>query len=332
MMDVTPVKRASIVTLRNANLSVRQIAKNLNLAKSTVGRILKRADDTGDCGTLRQGRCGRKRKTTPHDDKVIIRCSVNDPKKTSKDLQRDLASAGIIVDSSTIRRRLLEAGRIARKPGKKKLLTFAMKEKRLQWALDHKGWTTDEWRKVIFSDVTHFEVHGYRSSLEPLQDGHIQQAPKHPPKMFWGSFTAKGLGLLVIVEGTMNSDKYKAILATHLLPIVARDFPDGEGIFQQDLAPCHTSRKMLTFFEKSGLSILNWPGNSPDLNPIENLWAMTKCRVAEQDCSTVEKLIDTVIRTWYHDEELAKMCSTLVDSMPKRIAMLIKAKGSHISY
>ncbi|KAG1664878.1 Transposable element Tc3 transposase [Nymphon striatum] len=137
---------------------------------------------------------------------------------------------------------------------------------------------------------------------------------------------------LVSVEGMMNSDKYKAVLQTHLLPTMRRDFPDGDGIFQQDLAPCHTSCKMRTFFEESGLEVLDWPGNSPDINPIKNLWVIMKRRLQKEDCSTMTKLISAGIRAWYHDEELAKMCSNLVESMPNRVQMLVKAKGGHISY
>ncbi|KAG1653637.1 Transposable element Tc1 transposase [Nymphon striatum] len=109
-----------------------------------------------------------------------------------------------------------------------------------------------------------------------------------------------------------------------------RDFPDGDGIFQQEIAPCHTSRKMRTFFEESGLEVLDWPGNSPDINPIENLWVIMKRRLQKEDCSTMTKLISAGIRAWYHDEELAKMCSNLVESMPNRVQMLVKAKGGHI--
>ena len=338
-MDITPKKRASIVALRkHSALSIRQISEKMKIAKSTVGDILKRDEDTGEPSTLRRGKCGRKRKTTPHDDKVIIRNSVKDPKKSSTDLRRDFSSAGVNVSSSTVRRRLLEVGRFARKPQPKQLLTSVMKTKRLRWARKYVGWTTDYWRKVTFSDESHFEVHGYRSQVvrrnkgEPLRPGHIQQAPKYPPKkMFWGSFNAKGTGRLINVEGMMNSDKYKAVLQTHLLPTMQRDFPDGDGIFQQDLAPCHTSRKMRTFFEESGLTILEWPGNSPDMNPVENLWAIIKRRLQKEDCSTMQKMISAVIKVWYHDEELAEMCSNLVESMPKRVKMLVKAKGGHIS-
>ena len=114
--------------------------------------------------------------------------------------------------------------------------------------------------------------------------------------------------------------------------MLERDFADGDCIFQQDLAPCHTSKQMRRFFEEKDIIILDWPGNSPDLNPIENLWAIIKRRIEKTDCSTVQKLIFAIIRAWYHNDEVIKMCSTLLDSMPKRVKMLTKAKDGHISY
>ena len=70
---------------------------------------------------------------TTRDDKMILQNTFKDLRKTSKDLQRDLATAGVNVDSSTIRKRLLEAGRKAKSPCKKQLPTVAMKKKRLKW-------------------------------------------------------------------------------------------------------------------------------------------------------------------------------------------------------
>ena len=96
----------------------------------------------------------------------------------------------------------------------------------------------------------------------------------------------------------MNSDKYKATLQSHLLHVLKRDFADGDCIFQQDLAPCHTSKKMRTFFEEKDVTILDWPANSLDLNPIENLWAIIKRRIEKTDCSTIQKLISAIIKTW----------------------------------
>ena len=130
----------------------------------------------------------------------------------------------------------------------------------------------------------------------------------------------------------MNSDKYKDILANYLLPILSdSDFLAGR-VFQQDLSPCHTLKKMQTFFAQTGITLLDWPGNSPDLSPIKNLWAIIKRKLSKYNCSTKTSLIAAIIRIGYHDEELKKMCCNLVHSMSKRVAMTIKSKGGHIKY
>lgn len=339
-MDITPRKRAKIVALsENTDMSIRKIAEAVGVGKSSVSRLIKLQDDTGGVETSRKGRCGAKRKTTARDDALIRRISVLDPKKTSSDIKRDILSHGVDVDASTVRRRLLECGRRARRPVKKQLLTPLMMKKRLSWAKKYKDWTVEQWSKVFFSDETHFEVHGHRSKFvrrspgEPLRPGHIQQAPKHPPKvMFWGCFTAFGPETLHPIDGMMNSTKYIDVLKRFLIPMARRRFPDGDVQFQQDLAPCHNSKLTKTFFINEKLTVMDWPGNSPDLNPIENLWGILKARICNLNCTTKIKMIESVIRLWFHDPEVKDMCKKLVHSMCKRVKDVIKAKGGHISY
>ena len=69
----------------------------------------------------------------------------------------------------------------------------------------------------------------------------------------------------------MNLDKYKDILANYLLPILSNSDSQARRVFQQDLLPYHISKKMQTFFVQTSITLLDWPGNSPDLNPIKNL-------------------------------------------------------------
>jgi len=136
-----------------------------------------------------------------------FRIYVKAPWKTSREFHSDQAVSGVITYPSTVRKRLLNAGRIARKPRKKQLLTPAMMRKRLQWAKKYKDWGAELWKRVVFSDESHFEVHGHRfqyirrSIGEPIRKAHIQQATKHPPKMmFCRFFSASGPGRLVPTE------------------------------------------------------------------------------------------------------------------------------------
>ena len=113
---------------------------------------------------------------------------------------------------------------------------------------------------------------------------------------------------------------------------IKRAFPNVGGIFQQDLAPCHTAKKVKKVFEENHIKVLDWPGNLPNLNPIENLWSIVKTRLLKRDCTTQTKLIYAVIDMWYRDQEIAQNCEKLVKSMPKRVKELITNKSGHISY
>ena len=117
-----------------------------------------------------------------------------------------------------------------------------------------------------------------------------------------------------------------------VIPELAKRFPDGSGIFQQDLALCHTSKQVKTFFSQHRMKVLEWPGNSPDINPIENLWSICKTRLRGMDCTTKSKLLNALIQVWYRDPQIASNCKNLLDSMPNRVQLLLKARGGHIMY
>ena len=77
--------------------------------------------------------------------------------------------------------------------------------------------------------------------------------------------------------------------------------------------------------------MLKWPGKSPDLNPIENLWSTRKRKVAEQQPSSLLVLQHAIKEVWMKNLDV-EYCRKLILSMPNRIKSVIKCKGGHAKY
>ena len=101
--------------------------------------------------------------------------------------------------------------------------------------------------------------------------------------------------------------------------------------FQQDGAPCHQAKMVKQWFRENGIEVLDWPGNSPDLNPIENLWTILKKKVSLRRPTNTKDLQDAVQSVWCLDITMA-LCKNLVDSMPKRIKQVLKNNGRSTKY
>jgi hypothetical protein len=84
-------------------------------------------------------------------------------------------------------------------------------------------------------------------------------------------------------------------------------------------------------FDDLGIIILPWPGNSPDLNPIENLWRLVGLKVNRAQPKNERELKEAVIDSWNHNVT-PEIIHGLIDSMPDRIAAVIKAKGDSTKY
>ena len=92
--------------------------------------------------------------------------------------------------------------------------------------------------------------------------------------MIWGCFSAQGIGHIKAVEGNMKAENYIKCLESHMLPSAQKNFGHIKFIFQDNSAPCHRAKKVTEWLNLKKIERLEWPGNSPDMNPIENLWAI----------------------------------------------------------
>jgi DNA-directed RNA polymerase I, II, and III subunit RPABC1 len=115
---------------------------------ATVNRIKKNLNKNGDMTPQRKGHCGRKRLTTPRDERKIRDICLENRNKPRRILTALIQDAGIPVSRMTVRRRLKEQGFRCCRPAKKPKLTPAMQQKRLAWAKSHRHLTVEDWKNV----------------------------------------------------------------------------------------------------------------------------------------------------------------------------------------
>ena len=139
-----------------------------------------------------------------------------------------------------------------------------------------------------------------------------------------------GIGFLCKIDGRMDGDLYIQILEDELmLSMEHLGKTPSQVIFQQDNDPKHTCKKAMDWFKNTGMVVLPLPAQSPDRNPIGHLWQHLKKKSWES--------IRGILELWERVEEEweaipASVCRDLVESMPRRVAAVIRAKGGYTKY
>jgi len=335
--SLSPTKRAQIVALQRTGLSQVAISHELGISRKAVQVALKKFEATGSYRDA--ARSGRPRKTSKKDDRVIRRLVFTRPTATTADVQRQLATAEIHIHRSTISRRLKAMNLKAFRPARKPLLTPAMRKRRLQFAKAHRHWTAQEWRKVLWSDECSLSQFGRYVQFVRRPSGYMyryaekytQATMKHPPSiMVWACISASGRGGLEVIprNSRMDSKMYMNILEKKLENFLVIHDCDT---FMQDSAPCHVSKVTKAWFARKNIHTLDWPGNSPDLNPIENVWRKFKDLVAMRKPSSLVEL-EAAIKSVWTMEITPELCTACVESMPQRLQAVIDAKGGPTKY
>ncbi len=126
---------------------------------------------------------------------------------------------------------------------------------------------------------------------------------------------------------TVNAAIFQDMLERCMLPSADKLYGDADLIFQQDLAPAHTTKGTKSWFNDHGFTVLDWPANSPDLNPIENI---AKKMMSDTRPNNADDLKAAIKATWA--SITPEQCHRLIVSMPRHIDTVIHAKGGPTKY
>lgn len=310
-------------------MSISAAAKYMGKSRQFVQKRIKRYAESKTVDDLPNR--GLVRTTTKRQDKTIIRLFERNPDLTLKKGQEKLAQKNIIISLMTIRRRLLEHGVAWRNTRMKPLLNEKHIEKRLEWAKEN---LNRDWRDVIFTDEASFWAWvPRRKAWSKRGNPVLQRSIKHPVKLHvWGCFNARGFGILYLFTNTLTAQLMTEIYQKCLLPSAHKWFGrnNDSWILQEDNDPKHCSRICKAWKAENGIRRLSWPSQSPDANPIENVWAFIKHRLQGKRVFTLKQLSRQIKTIWRSLPE--SYAENLVASMRHRCQAILDNNGDWTVY
>jgi transposase len=332
--------KARILSWKEDGMSTAEIAKRLGRHRASIDRLWAKSKGLPKFVIpQRKIGSGRPKKMTNVMRKMLKRQAVKFPEMTAADLQNSVPELRTVSERTiqrTLQRDLKMPSRIA---AQKPLLTMKMKAKRLKFAKAYRHWTSADWAKVMYSDESTFKcLRSVRGKVRRPRESsrfdsrYTVKTVKHPDSvMVWGCFSGTlGRGGLYFLPKnvTMNGERYQTVLEDHLLRFMELH---GCTHFLQDGAPCHASKRIKAFLAEQPFQVIDWPGNSPDLNPIENCWNHMKNLLKKKDISSVPKLITAIKELWTM-ELSTDYLKKLSKSMPGGLKMVIDAHGDMTKY
>jgi len=329
----------NILSALNQGHSTRQVAQSCNVSKSTVQRLRQKF-----LPDLQIPKHGRIKKLSTRNVNFLVRSMTSGKIETATEAAQLLKQdVGVDVSYRTVARDLNAVGLHAAEKSKKPKLSTKNIRSRLQFATKYKDWTAHDWKRVIWSDETKINRFGsdgrawyWKREGERVQPHHVQQVVKHGggSLMIWGCITWDGPGFMCRIDGRMDQHLYKAILNDELRQTIEYYALDhARVIFQHDNDSKHTAKKVREWLDNQPFSVINdWPAQSPDLNPIEHIWAHLKRRLNQYDAppSGMNALWERLENEW--NQITKETCQNLIESMPQRLQAVLKAKGKWTRY
>ena len=283
------------------------------------------------CTIARKEGSGRPSKITSVVLSLVEQQMRSDDETTASQLHELLLRHGIDISLRSILRSRDTLGWTFRGSAYCQLIRDANKLKRLEWARNN---LHNEFNNVIWTDEAsvQLETHrrfSYRKAGEPPT---LKPRAKHPVKVHvWAGISKRGATKICIFSGIMDAAFYTEILSECLLPFLNEKFPNGEHFFMQDNDPKHVSRTAQQFFEVQNINWWKTPPESPDLNPIENLWHELKEYLrAKVKPKNLTELIAGIKKFW--STVTPEKCTKYIRHLRKVVPKVLEVNGAATGY
>jgi transposase len=337
MAQLLIVVKAKIVGYLEIGWTGSEIAEIIPAHPSTVYRFISKYLETGIIARKK----GSRRPSICTDDvkKIVDIEVVSNPRTSFRKLSKCAAvETHKDICHMTIKRYLNKQEIFSYSPINKPLLKPEHITKRLSISEKVVIMKEDDVKRVIFTDESKFNLfysdgskHVLRKAGCGLKSEYLNKTVKGGggSVMVWACFSYHGVGRIEIISGKMNAAVYVDILSRNLFES-AEKMKLKTFIFQQDNDPKHTSGLAKRFFSENNISVMDWPSQSPDMNPIEHLWAYVKIRVAEKRPKNLTELKRIIIEEWNNIP--LETCQDYALSFKKRGLEVNLAGGEHTYY
>ncbi len=316
------------------NLNAKEIEEQTSIPIQSIYSFLQKWKNTGKIQD--DERSGRPKILTEKQQQKIIDIQTNDRFKTSATIYREIAN-----DSSLgISKKSVNYKQVLREVNKNFKLTIAVYQiklseqnryKRLKFIEDWKKFRYWKINTIVWTDEKIFRLMPQRKKFvvklkdfEKKSDFPLEKKQNEGGGvMFWGAISDKGKILLSRLEGKITSFSFKFFLEHKAIPAI-ENVMGKSYIFMQDNAPAHKG-EALKFLQKSNISILDWPPQSPDINPIEQVWMWMQSKIGPKQFISQYELIDYIMDLW--EKMPNELIQKFVKSIPDRLQWIEDNEG-----
>ncbi len=274
-----------------------------------------------------QPRSGRPPLCDVNGRRRLTQIALQNPLKSAQQIQlRAEELGGPPLSERTVRRYLKKSGILKLVPKQALALTAEHKRKRVLFCDQH---ANDDFSSTFFSDECSFSFE--RMNCPRWSAGSPRRIPHNKfPKtvMVWGAISSRGQSTLAVINGTINQYSYQKTLEQHLLTRAEALYGENWR-FQQDNARPHTAESTRNWLSENVPAQLEWPPNSADLSPIENVWPLLKNAAEKQQAKRFPDFRENLVKLW--DDLDESMLSRLLDSVPRRLKACRDLRGEEIN-